>query len=138
VPSFVLARDLEVGSFTLDVAYGGAFYACVDAPAHGLAVDRGRLPELIALQRELRPALEAELDVVQPRVLVCLGATAAQALLGRDFRVSRMRGEPVESNLAEHVLATVHPSAILRADEREIEFRAFVKDLEKVATLIRG
>jgi DNA polymerase len=85
-----------------------------------------------------RPWLEAELDVVQPRVLVCLGATAAQALLGRDFRVSRMRGEPVESNLAEHVLATVHPSAILRADEREIEFRAFVKDLEKVATLIRG
>jgi uracil-DNA glycosylase len=85
-----------------------------------------------------RPWLEAELDVVQPRVLVCLGATAAQALLGRDFRVSRMRGEPVQSDLAEHVVATVHPSAILRADERELEFRAFVKDLEKVAALIRG
>jgi uracil-DNA glycosylase len=85
-----------------------------------------------------RPWLEAELDVVQPRVLVCLGATAAQALLGRDFRVSRMRGEPVESDLAAHVVATVHPSAILRADERELEFRAFVKDLEKVAALIRG
>ena len=85
-----------------------------------------------------RPWLEAELDVVKPRVLVCLGATAAQALLGRDFRVSRNRGEPVESDLAEHVVATVHPSAILRADERELEFAAFVKDLEKVAALIHG
>jgi uracil-DNA glycosylase len=84
-----------------------------------------------------RPWLEAELDVVRPRVLVCLGATAAQALLGRDFRVSRRRGEPVESELAEHVLATVHPSSILRADERELEFREFVRDLEKVAALIR-
>jgi DNA polymerase len=83
-----------------------------------------------------RPWLEAELDVVQPRVLVCLGATAAQALLGRDFRVSRMRGEPVESELAEHVVATVHPSSILRADEREREFEEFVRDLEKVAALI--
>jgi DNA polymerase len=83
-----------------------------------------------------RPWLEAELDVVQPRVLVCLGATAAQALLGRDFRVSRQRGEPVESDLAEHVVATVHPSSILRADEPEREFEEFVRDLEKVAALI--
>jgi uracil-DNA glycosylase len=85
-----------------------------------------------------RPWLEAELEVVEPRVLVCLGATAAQALLGRDFRVSRQRGEPVDSNLAEHVLATVHPSSILRADEdrREMEYRAFVDDLKTVAKLI--
>ena len=85
-----------------------------------------------------RPWLEAELDVVDPRVLVCLGATAAQALLGRDFRVSRQRGVPVESDLAEHVLATVHPSSILRADEdqRELEYREFVGDLETVAKLI--
>jgi uracil-DNA glycosylase len=83
-----------------------------------------------------RPWLEAELEVVRPRVLVCLGATAAQALLGRDFRVSRMRGEPVDSELAEHVVATVHPSSILRADEREREFAEFVRDLEKVAALI--
>jgi uracil-DNA glycosylase len=83
-----------------------------------------------------RPWLEAELDVVQPRVLVCLGATAAQALLGRDFRVSRQRGVPVDSELAEHVVATVHPSSILRADEREREFAEFVKDLKKVAALI--
>jgi uracil-DNA glycosylase len=83
-----------------------------------------------------RPWLEAELDVVRPRVLVCLGATAAQALLGRDFRVSRQRGVPIDSELAEHVVATVHPSSILRADEREREFAEFVGDLEKVAALI--
>ncbi len=85
-----------------------------------------------------RPWLEAELDVVEPRVLICLGASAAQALLGRDFRVSRQRGVPVDSELAEHVLATVHPSSILRADpdSREREFAEFVRDLKKVAALI--
>ena len=85
-----------------------------------------------------RPWLEAELDVIEPRVLVCLGATAAQALLGRDFRVSRQRGELVESDLAENVIATVHPSSILRADDetREQEYRELVRDLEKVAALI--
>jgi uracil-DNA glycosylase family protein len=85
-----------------------------------------------------RPWLEAELEVVEPRVLVCLGATAAQALLGRDFRVSRQRGKPVDSDLAEHVLATVHPSSILRADEdqREHEYQEFVRDLKTVAKLI--
>jgi uracil-DNA glycosylase family protein len=85
-----------------------------------------------------RPWLEAELEVIQPRVLVCLGATAAQALLGRDFRVSRQRGELVESDLAENVIATVHPSSILRADEdaRDREYRELVRDLEKVAGLI--
>ena len=85
-----------------------------------------------------RPWLEAELDVIEPRVLVCLGATAAQALLGRDFRVSRQRGELVESDLAENVIATVHPSSILRADDetREQEYRELVRDLEKVAKFI--
>lgn len=85
-----------------------------------------------------RPWLEAELEVVQPRVLVCLGATAAQALLGREFRVTRERGRPVESDLAENVLATVHPSSILRADpdDREREYDAFVNDLKVVAGLI--
>ena len=85
-----------------------------------------------------RPWLESELEVIQPRVLVCLGATAAQALLGRDFRVSRQRGELVESDLAENVIATVHPSSILRADDdaRDREYRELVRDLEKVARLI--
>jgi uracil-DNA glycosylase len=83
-----------------------------------------------------KPWLEAELEVVKPRVLVCLGATAAQALLGRDFRVSRRRGELVDSPLAEHVTATVHPSSILRADDREAEMEAFVADLKQVAELL--
>jgi uracil-DNA glycosylase len=85
-----------------------------------------------------RPWLEAELEVVQPRVLVCLGATAAQALLGRDFRVTKQRGELVDSDLAENVIATVHPSSILRADDetREMEYRELVGDLKKVAGLI--
>jgi uracil-DNA glycosylase family protein len=87
-----------------------------------------------------RPWLEAELTVVKPEVLVCLGATAAQALLGRSFRVTRERGKPVESDLAPHVLATIHPSAILRADAetRESERAALVDDLEVVASLLRA
>jgi uracil-DNA glycosylase family protein len=82
-----------------------------------------------------KPWFEGELEAVQPRVLVCLGATAAQALLGRQFRVSRERGVPVPSDLAEHVLATVHPSSILRGDPetREREYGALVSDLSVVA-----
>jgi DNA polymerase len=86
-----------------------------------------------------RPWLDNEIAVVQPRVLVCLGATAAQALLGKDFRVSRQRGELVESPLAPRVLATVHPSSILRAadeDARREQMREFVDDLRKVAALL--
>ena len=83
-----------------------------------------------------RPWLEAELEVVQPGALVCLGATAAQALLGREFRVTQHRGEFVESPLAPLVAATVHPSSILRAEDRDVQFREFVRDLEKVAGLI--
>ena len=85
-----------------------------------------------------RPWLDAELAVVEPRVLVCLGATAAQALLGRQFRVTKERGRPVESELAEHVLATIHPSAILRSEPetREREYAAFVADLKAVAKLL--
>ncbi len=80
-----------------------------------------------------RPWLDAEIDVVKPKALVCLGATAAQALLGRSFRVTQQRGEFVESPLAPLVTATIHPSAILRAaDEREAEMRAFVADLTRV------
>jgi uracil-DNA glycosylase len=85
-----------------------------------------------------RPWLEAELAVVKPRVLVCLGATAAQALLGRDFRVTQRRGELVEADLAPHTLATVHPSSILRADDdtRDAEYAAFVDDLRVAARLL--
>jgi uracil-DNA glycosylase family protein len=83
-----------------------------------------------------RPWLDAEVAVLKPRVLVCLGATAAQALLGRDFRVSRQRGELVESPLAEKTIATVHPSSILRAEDRDVQFEEFVRDLRKIAALI--
>jgi uracil-DNA glycosylase len=83
-----------------------------------------------------RPWLDAEVAVLKPRVLVCLGATAAQALLGKDFRVSRQRGELVDSPLAEKTIATVHPSSILRGENRELEFEEFVRDLKKVAALI--
>jgi uracil-DNA glycosylase family protein len=85
-----------------------------------------------------RPWLEAELAVVEPRVLVLLGATAAQTLLGRQFRVMQSRGQLVESDLAEAVTATVHPSSILRGEpsERETNFAAFVDDLKVVAKLL--
>jgi uracil-DNA glycosylase family protein len=79
------------------------------------------------------PWFEAELAVVKPRVLVCLGATAAQALLGRQFRVTQHRGEPIPSELAPVVIATVHPSSILRADDRDAELAKFVSDLKTVA-----
>ena len=85
-----------------------------------------------------RPWLQAELAVVQPRVLVLLGATAAQSLLGRQFRVTQNRRKVIESDLAEAVTATIHPSAILRGDPelREAEFAALVDDLRFVASLI--
>ena len=86
-----------------------------------------------------RPWLEAELAVVQPRIVVCLGATAAQSLLGRDFRVTQHRGELLDSDLAEHVTATIHPSAILRQQDdesRRTELEAFVDDLRVVARLL--
>jgi uracil-DNA glycosylase len=85
-----------------------------------------------------RPWLEAELSLLKPTVLVCLGATAAQALLGRQFRVSQSRGVPVESDLAPVVMATVHPSAILRSDDREAEMALFVEDLRHVAEALRA
>jgi uracil-DNA glycosylase len=85
-----------------------------------------------------RPWLDAELAVVRPEVLVCLGATAAQALLGRSFRVTRERGTLVESALAPYTTATVHPSSILRADDdtREAEYAAFVDDLRVVTQVL--
>ena len=86
-----------------------------------------------------RPWLDAELAVVKPKVVVALGATAAQTLLGRGFRVTKDRGVPVESDLAPHVLATVHPSSILRQEtdaDRAEAMREFVADLKVVAKLL--
>jgi uracil-DNA glycosylase len=86
-----------------------------------------------------RPWLDAELAVVKPKVLVALGATAAQALLGRQFRVTKQRGVPVESDLAPYVVATVHPSSILRQEtdqDRATSFEELVSDLRTVAKLL--
>ena len=86
-----------------------------------------------------RPWLEGELAVVKPRVLVLLGATAAQTLLGRQFRVTQFRSRLIESELAEAVTATVHPSSILRGEpeRRQQEFDAFVDDMRFVAGLLK-
>jgi uracil-DNA glycosylase len=85
------------------------------------------------------PWLAAELEVVRPKVLVCLGATAGQALLGKSFRVTRDRGKWLESPMAERVFATIHPSAILRMPDRatqDAEYTAFVDDLKIVAAIV--
>lgn len=87
-----------------------------------------------------RPWLDAELELVQPQVLVCLGASAAQSLLGRGFRVSQQRGQLLESELAPFVIATVHPSSILRAQDensRHLQMEAFIDDLKKVAQVLK-
>ena len=83
-----------------------------------------------------RPWLEAELELVKPKVVVCLGATAAQALLGRRFKVTEQRGQFVEWDRDALVMATVHPSSVLRSPDdatRRANRRQFVKDLQKVA-----
>ena len=85
------------------------------------------------------PWLEAELDIVKPAVLVCLGATAAQALLGPKFRVTKQRGQWVPARWAPHVMATVHPSAILRAPDdaaRHAETERFVADLKRIPPVL--
>jgi DNA polymerase len=85
------------------------------------------------------PWLDAEIAAVQPRVVICLGATAAQALLGRGFRLTQQRGRLVPSPVAEFMLATVHPSALLRApdpESRKREYARFVKDLQIVADAV--
>src|SRR5580658_8385762 len=85
-----------------------------------------------------RPWLEAEIAALHPQIIVCLGATAAQALLGRDFRVTEHRGEMLESSLAPHVMATVHPSSILRAPDektRHEQEHQFLQDFKKIAKI---
>jgi uracil-DNA glycosylase len=87
-----------------------------------------------------RPWLEAEIALVKPEVIVALGATAAQALLGPQFRVTKQRGQFIESTLAPYVMATIHPSSILRAPDdetRRLEYRRFVDDLKKLAPVIK-
>lgn len=88
-----------------------------------------------------RPWLEEEIRNVKPKIVVCLGSTAAQGLLGSSFRVTRQRGEFFESDLAPLITATVHPSSILRAVDdasRQSEMAAFIRDLERVAVKLEG
>lgn len=91
--------------------------------------------------RACRPWLDAEIRAIRPRAVVCLGATAAQALLGREFRVTQRRGELLATPLAPIVLATVHPSSILRAPDdaaRRTEMARFVDDLAGLAAALRA
>ncbi len=87
-----------------------------------------------------RPWLDAEIAALEPEVVVCLGATAAQALLGRDFKVTQRRGEVIQTSFAPAVMATVHPSSILRAPDDEArrrEMELFTDDLRKLAKELR-
>jgi DNA polymerase len=88
--------------------------------------------------RACLPWLDAEIAAVKPEVLMCLGATAARALLGSDFSVTRSRGVLVESDIAPKVMATVHPSSVLRApdEDRKAEVARFVEDLRRAAKLL--
>jgi DNA polymerase len=87
------------------------------------------------------PWLEAEIAALKPRVVVALGATAAQALFGKAFRVTKERGRPVPSRFAPYAMATVHPSSLLRApdeDTRHREMALFIDDLRRVAELLKA
>jgi uracil-DNA glycosylase len=97
--------------------------------------EKPRASEIAACQ----PWLRAELELVRPQILVCLGATAAQNLLGKDFRITKMRGKWIESPLAERVIATYHPSAVLRAPDDETRARQYeelVLDLKTAAQML--
>ena len=98
--------------------------------------EKPRISEIMACD----PWLRSELNLVQPNVLVALGATAAQSLFGKDFRVTLMRGKWLDSPLADKAIATIHPSAILRTpdDLREQAYQDFVKDLTLIAKEIGG
>jgi uracil-DNA glycosylase len=103
-----------------------------------VVIERGRRLHKKPNAAEVRacnPWLQEEIRLLKPRVVVALGATAAQALLGKQFRVTQDRGRPIPTDFAEAVVATVHPSAVLRApaDAREEARREFFADLKKVA-----
>ncbi|MFL5475465.1 MAG: UdgX family uracil-DNA binding protein, partial [Gemmatimonadales bacterium] len=107
-----------------------------------VVIERGRRLHKKPNAAEVRacnPWLQEEIRLVKPRVVVALGATAAQALLGKQFRVTQDRGRPIPTEFAEAVVATVHPSAVLRApaEAREEARREFFADLKKVAAYLK-
>lgn len=130
----LLAKAMESAGLSMKDAY------VTNAVKHFKFIMRGKRrihnkPRTIEI-RACEPWLEAEIEVVHPKIVVALGATAAQALHGPKFRLTQHRGEILSSPLAEAVLATVHPSSILRASDSEARHREmgkFVEDLEVVA-----
>lgn len=110
-----------------------------NAVKHFKFIERGKRrihakPNIIEI-RACHPWLEAEIEVVRPELIVCLGATASLAIMGRDFRLTQQRGIFLEHDLAKYAMATVHPSALLRApdpERRHEEYRLFVKDLRTI------
>ena len=85
---------------------------------------------------DIAPWLDAEITMIRPRIVVCLGASAAQALISRDYRVTRQRGQIQQSDFGPMITATVHPSSILRAPDveaRRLQMRQFVTDLKSIA-----
>lgn len=108
-----------------------------------VVIERGRRLHKKPAPGEVRacnPWLQEEIRLVKPRVIVALGATAAQALLGKQFRVTQNRGKPIPSQHADAIVATIHPSAVLRApsDAREQTKREFFDDLKAVAKYLKG
>ena len=129
----VLDRALEAAGIDRDDVYvtNAVKHFKWKARGHRRIHDKPSWSEQVAC----KPWLEAELELVQPRALVLLGATAAQTLLGRGFRVTRNRGEVPGSGLAELVVATIHPSAVLRAEDRDEAFAGLVADLRHVGPI---
>jgi uracil-DNA glycosylase len=133
-----LDRGLEAAGIARDEAY------VTNVVKHFKFEERGRrrihqTPKRFEIDA-CRPWLDAELEAVSPEALVLLGATAAKALLGSSFRVTRHRGELLDSELAPILTATIHPSAILRAPDdaaRAAEREAFAEDLGAVATALK-
>jgi uracil-DNA glycosylase family protein len=133
-----LDRGLEAAGIARDEAY------VTNVVKHFKFEERGRrrihqTPKRFEIDA-CRPWLDAELEAVSPEALVLLGATAAKALLGSSFRVTRHRGELLDSELAPILTATIHPSAILRAPDdatRAAEREAFAEDLSAVATALK-
>jgi uracil-DNA glycosylase family 4 len=118
-----------------------AIYTCMQPLDRQVNCWTGRWwkPVLIA-PRACRPWLEAEIAVTHPQVIVCLVATAAQSILGPDYRLTKERGKFVQHLWARHVTATVHPSSILRApdqEQRRIQYREFVADLKQVREVLK-
>jgi uracil-DNA glycosylase len=108
-----------------------------------VVIERGRRLHKKPSAGEVRacnPWLQEEIHLEKPRVVVALGATAAQALLGKQFRVTQHRGKPLPSEFAEAIVATVHPSSVLRApdDAREDARREFIADLKAVARYLKN